>query len=156
MVVVWCELEVPDQLSRADLQCKHAVREEVVAGASVTGENRRRIADSPVHKSERGVKASRIPGGTSAGTPSLVLPCLVSGLTRTRNGVELPLQPAGCCVVRRQQTADAKLPSGHADDNGAVRNERRASQGIARSGIHDPCLPDQPPRIRIERHEIAI
>ena len=141
---------MPRQLAGRGVQGDDAVGEQIVARPRLAVIDGRRVADAPVDEIELGIEASGDPRGAAAGFPRIVLPGVVTELARSGNGVETPAQLTGLRIVRGQETADAELAAGDADEHRIAHDQRRAGdrEAVARSG--DLGLPLNFARVRIE------
>src|SRR5215472_5886169 len=156
MLIMRCELKIPSQLARAPAQCYHAVRKKIVAGASVTGKYRRRIANTPIQKIKRPIIAPGDPSRASPCSPCIVLPCLVAALAGSRDRVKLPLLLAGHCVVRSEKPSNTVLASGYTNDDRLVHNQRCSSHRETIGWICHLGLPDHLSIVCVNRYQVPI
>src|SRR5262249_30201903 len=104
-------LVVPAQLAGIDVQAHHRGRVEVVAG-SLIANPLRRVASAPVCDVERGVVRAGDPRRHTARLPSVALPGLPSGLTRSRDRERLPRETTGTSVEGLDEAPDAEFAAG--------------------------------------------
>src|SRR5438552_1584399 len=127
MIISRCELEIPAELAGTRLQGHDTPGIKVVARSRTALISRCRVAHAPEEEIQPRVVCSRRPSGCPTGLPRVTSPCIVSRLSRTGNGVELPQQPTVARVVRRDEAPYAEL-SARDPDNDAVCQRQRCSR----------------------------
>src|SRR5439155_12780442 len=107
--VVGRVLVIPAQLAGRRIERKHAVGVEIVARPIGAVVFRRWIAGAPIRSVGPRIVGAGDVERAAAGLPRVVpvLPGLVPGLARTRNGVEAPQLIAGLGIERDQPVAHA-------------------------------------------------
>src|SRR5262249_11815587 len=117
-----------------------------------------RIADALVDGLGVLVVGRRHPDRGAAVLPALlaVLPGLVTGLARARNGVGAPRLLAGVEVGRVDPAADAELAAGGADDGDVAHDEGRKRHRLADGGLGHLALPQLLPGRAVEREDAAV
>src|SRR5690606_33632903 len=127
-------LEVPGHRAVIDVEGNGRVGEEVVARAELGVEHRHRIGGTPDgHASGRIVRAG-LPQRTTAGPPGIVvvLPGLVAGFARARDGVGPPLLFAALGIEGGEPAAGTPVALGLADQNLAFGGERSRREAFTR------------------------
>ena len=156
MIISRCELEEPAEVSGNRLQGHDTRGIEVVASSRTALISRCRVAHAPEEEIQRRVVCSRGPGGCPTGLPRVTSPCIVSRLSRTGNGVELPQQPTVARVVRRDEAPDAELSAPDPDNDAVPQRERRSRHRITVAKISNFDPPLLSSRRRIQGDKMSI
>src|SRR5712671_5094453 len=156
MLVVRGELKIPCQFAGIPPQRDYTIGKEIITRARGTQKSWSRIANTPVKKIKGGIIGSGHKGWTSAGSPCLILPCLVTALTGARDRVEFPLLFARCNFVGLQNSSNFRLSSGYTYDDGMIYNEGRNSHGRAVRGTCHLGFPNHSPVVGVDGNQVSI
>ncbi len=156
MLVVLGELEVPVQLAGVGVEREQGIGVEVVAGASFAAIRRRGISGGPENLIRGGIVGPRIPCRCATDLPRIAFPGVVAGLSGTGNGVETPFALAGIGVVGIDESADAILSAGNADDDQVLHGEWRDGEAVAGSVVGGGDVPADGPGLGIERDDVSV
>src|SRR5262249_17921602 len=91
---------------------------------------------------------------------TLTLPCLMTRLTRARNGVEAPDFTTSAYAVRSDEAANAELSTGDTDDDFVFQDEWSNRHRVSGRRIGHLRVPERPScfgvecdKVRIQRRE---
>src|SRR6185436_18561910 len=93
------------------------------------------VARAPIEQVERGIVRTGDPGRRAAALPRVALPGVVARFAVAGDRVEAPRPFSRLGVVGVDETANAVLAAGHADDDLVLHDERRAGDFLARVGV---------------------
>jgi len=112
---MWCELEVPLQLSRVGIEREETIRIKIVAGAHISIPVRARISGAPVDYVQIRIVRAGHPGCRRSRLPTIAGPRFVARFPFGWNGPEAPCLFARICVIGIYKTADPKFAAGNSD-----------------------------------------
>src|SRR5215471_403129 len=133
MGVAGSELVIPLQFASLGVQRDGGTGEQVIALADIPVHVRTRISFAPIKKIEIWIITAGQPGGPAASFPAVSLPGVVPKLAGTGNRVEPPEPLSGGGIIRIQETANAELSSGNADNHFIANRQGSRSNGV-------PCM----------------
>src|SRR5207253_4512656 len=144
--IIGRELIKPFELSGIGIERHDGIGVEVVAFTLAGIPIRTWIACSPVSEIESGIVRTGRPDRPSAMFPcvALTLPGFVTGFTGPGNGVEAPRFAAGTHIVCGNEAPNAKLSTGHTDDDLVFHDEWRDGHRITGGRIPNLRIPDGP------------
>src|SRR5215467_4059862 len=156
MGVAGSELVIPLQFASLGVQRDGGTGEQVIALADIPVHVRTRISYAPIKKIEIWIITAGQPGGPAASFPAVSLPGVVPKLAGTGNRVESPEPLSGGGIIRIQETANAELSSGNADNHFIANRQGSRSNGVPLHGVGYLCLPKHTPGPRIQRNHSRI
>src|SRR5262245_53427435 len=156
--VVRSVLETPLDLAVTRADRKHTRRPLVVAGPIFRIPVGPGIADTLVDRVGLSIIGAGFPDRATAVLPALlaVLPGLVAGLAGAGDSVGPPRLLAGVEVDALDESADAELATGDADNADVTDDQRRHRDRLGNGGIADPGLPHHLASRLVEREQAPI
>ena len=138
------ELKIPFHLAGIGVERENASGVEIVAGPRRTVKIGGRVASAPINGVEFGIIGARHPGGTAATKIKVAWPALGARLARAGNGPEMPCLLAGLGVKGGDETPNAVVTSGGADNDFVFDDKRGAGGAIVFVAF---CVGDVPKKM---------
>src|SRR6266446_10174238 len=106
---MWCELEVPLQLSGIAIQGEEAIRIKIVAGAHISVPVRPRISGAPVNHVQIRIVRAGYPGCRGSRLPAVAGPRFVAEFAFRWNGPEAPCLFTRSRIIGIHKTTDPEF-----------------------------------------------
>ena len=140
-LVVRVGLVVPLELARIRVQSDDGARVEIVAGTHITVVIRTGISYAPVGQIGFRIVGAGGPYGAAPVFPRIIPPAGFSRVTRSSGGIEPPLFLTCVRIVGCNEAADPIFPSGNADDDFVLDDQRRNRHRVAGRCAGDGRVP---------------
>src|SRR6266705_3673720 len=124
---------MPLQLAGVEVERNDGTAVKIVAAAIVAIPIRTWVSDAPIGKVEVRIIRTGHPNGSAAMFPGIRVrrPGFMTWFARAGNGVKAPGFLSGLCIVGCDETADAVLAAGRADDDFVLHDQRREGHRVA-------------------------